>query len=38
MAKNTKPWISWERNITFPKNKKKFLACASDTFWEGMIL
>ena len=24
MVKNTKTWISWERNITFLRNKKKF--------------
>ena len=24
MVKNTKTWISWERNISFLRNKKKF--------------
>ena len=35
MVKNTKTWISWEWNMTFLRNKKKFFYCASDdTFWE----
>ena len=29
MVKNTKTWISWERNITFPKNKKVHNLCPS---------
>ena len=34
MVKNTKTWISWERPITFLRNKKFFI-CASDyTFRE----
>ena len=36
MVKNTKTWISWERSITFPQNKK-LLNCASDNFWEEKI-
>ena len=38
MVKNTKTWISWERKITFPWNKK-ILTCASDhTFWKVIVL
>ena len=29
IVKNTKTWISWERNTTFLRSKR-FLACASD--------
>ena len=37
MIKNTKTWISWERNIAFLRIKK-FLICSSDdTFWEVSI-
>ena len=36
--KNTKTWISWERNIIFFMKQKKFLICASnDTFWEVIV-
>ena len=27
MVENTKTWISWERNITFPQNKKILNMC-----------
>ena len=38
MVKNTKTWISWERNINFLEIKK-FLTCASgNTFWEVTVL
>ena len=38
MVKNTKTWISWERNIIFLQNKK-FLICALDgTSWESYRL
>ena len=30
IVQNTKTWISWERNKTFLKNKKKILTCAAD--------
>ena len=26
-VKNTKTWISWERNITFPRDKKTLKLC-----------
>ena len=39
MVKNTKTWISWEQNISFPQNKKKILMCASDNkFWEVILV
>ena len=34
IAKNTKTWISWERNITFLGNKKFLTYTSDDTFWE----
>ena len=38
MVKNRKSWISWERKITFLRNKK-FLTCSSDDpFWEVSVL
>ena len=38
LNKNTKTWISWERNKTFLWNKK-FLTCVSvGTFWEVVVL
>ena len=38
LVKNTKTWLSWERNINFIE-KKKFLISASDeTFWEIIVL
>ena len=37
MLKNTKTWISWERNVIFLRNKK-FLICATDdAFWEVIV-
>ena len=39
MVKNTKTWISWEQNISFPQNKKNILMCASDNkYWEVILV
>ena len=38
MVKNTKTWISWERNIIFLRNKKFLIYALDGTFSEVIVL
>ena len=39
MVKNTKTWISWERDTSFQQNQKNYITrVPDDTFWEVIVV